>query len=275
MPPAQSLQPLQQFWRHPELPFLEGRRASGSLSCYAPHTHAGFSIGIVDAGQSVFSLADHSQAIVPGDVVLVRAGDVHCCNPADLQCWSYRMFHIDQPWLAALLDETPATRALLASMRSQVLRSAQAVRLLDRLTQALEHPDAELQADVITCLHEIMLLCAEACQRDTATGIDNDDGLQRAHQHLQANCRQRIALDELAAIAGMGRYQLIRQFRRRYGLTPHALQLDMKINQARTLLQQGASAADAAYDTGFADQSHFHRAFKSRVAVTPLQYTRR
>ncbi|KAF1040235.1 MAG: hypothetical protein GAK35_03599 [Herbaspirillum frisingense] len=48
----------------------------------------------------------------------------------------------------------------------------------------------------------------------------------------------------------------------------------MKINQARTLLQQGASAADAAYDTGFADQSHFHRAFKSRVAATPLQYSK-
>ena len=267
-------QPSQQFWRHPELPFLEGRRATGSLSCYAPHTHAGFSIGIVDAGQSVFSLADHSQAIVPGDVVLVRAGDVHCCNPDDLQCWSYRMFHIDQPGLAALLAETPATRDLLAGMRSQVLRSAQAVRLLDRLTQALEQPDAELQAEVITCLHEIMLLCGENCLRDTATTAD-DDGLQRAHRYLQMHCRQRIALDELATIAGMGRYQLIRQFRRRYGLTPHALQLDMKINQARTLLQQGASAADTAYDTGFADQSQFHRAFKSRVAVTPLQYTRR
>lgn len=269
----------QHFWRLPELPFLEGRRATGSLSCYAPHTHDGFSIGIVDAGHSVFSLADHSQPIVPGDVVLVRAGDVHCCNPADLQCWSYRMFHIDQPWLAALLGETPATRGLPQDMRSQVLRSAQAVRLLDRLTRALDRHDADLQAEVITCLHDIMLLCAEACMREDEAGsdvhADAEAGLQRAHAHLQRHCRQRISLDELAQLAGMGRYQLIRQFRRRYGLTPHALQLDMKIRQARVLLQQGASAADTAYDTGFADQSHFHRAFKSRVAVTPLQYTRR
>ncbi|MFX6794125.1 helix-turn-helix transcriptional regulator, partial [Acinetobacter baumannii] len=76
----------------------------------------------------------------------------------------------------------------------------------------------------------------------------------------------------LAELAGTSRYQLIRQFRRRFGLTPHALQLDMKIRQARTLLQQGASTVHAALDTGFADQSHFHRAFKSRVAATPLQY---
>ncbi|WP_016832919.1 helix-turn-helix transcriptional regulator [Herbaspirillum lusitanum] len=263
---------LQHFWRDPALPFLEGRRATGSLSCYAPHTHDSFSIGIVDAGHSIFALAEHSQPIAPGDVVLVRAGDVHCCNPADLQCWSYRMFHIEHGWLSTLLAETPATRGLPERMRSQVLRSPQAVQLLDRMTLALDHDASERVAEVITCLQEIMLLCAEACAHDAAPLTEDAHGLGRAYAHLQQHCRRSVSLDELAEVAGMGRYQLIRQFRRRYGMTPHALQLDMKIRQARTLLQQGASAADAAYDTGFADQSHFHRIFKSRVAATPAQY---
>ncbi|MBP0600452.1 AraC family transcriptional regulator [Herbaspirillum sp. LeCh32-8] len=270
------------FWRDPALPFLEGRRATGSLSCYAPHTHPTFSIGIVDAGRSVFALADGNTAIGPGDVVLVRAGDVHACNPEELQRWSYRMFHIDLHWLEALLAESPATAGLATAMQSQVLRSAEAVRLLDRLTDALEQDAAQQEndkktdkeAEVITCLHELMLLCAEACARPAHADAADAPGLRLAHDYLQAHCRERIAIDTLAALAGTGRYQLIRQFRRRYGLTPHALQLDMKINQARMLLQQGASAADAAYDTGFADQSHFHRAFKSRVAATPLQYSK-
>ncbi len=276
--------PLQHFWHTPELPFLEGRRATGSLSCYAPHTHDSFSIGIVDGGQSVFSVAGRSMAIVPGDVVLVRAGDVHSCNPAELQRWSYRMFHLDVHWLARLLDETPSTRGLLQRMDSQVLRSASAVQLLNRMTAALDAHQvdlqADLQADIITCLHELMQLCAETCAGAltmatmTTMGAQGSDGLQAAHDFLQAHCRERITLDTLAAIAGTSRYQLIRQFNRRFGMTPHALQLDMKIRQARVLLRQGASAADAAYDTGFADQSHFHRVFKSRVAVTPLQYAR-
>jgi AraC-like DNA-binding protein len=139
---------------------------------------------------------------------------------------------------------------------------------------------ADLHADIITCLHELMQLCAETCAGAlpmatmTTMATQDSDGLQAAHDFLQAHCRERITLDTLAAIAGTSRYQLIRQFNRRFGMTPHALQLDMKIRQARVLLRQGASAADAAYDTGFADQSHFHRVFKSRVAVTPLQYAR-
>ncbi|NUU03404.1 AraC family transcriptional regulator [Herbaspirillum robiniae] len=264
------------FWRDPALPFLEGRRATGSLSCYAPHTHPTFSIGIVDAGRSVFTLAASSMPIAPGDVVLVRAGDVHCCNPEDLQSWSYRMFHLDLPWLEALLSESPATAGLARAMRSQVIRSEQAVRLLDRMSTALDGRAGDKEAEVITCLHELMLLCAEAAgsvaQAHSYEDQPGDAGLRRAYDYLQAHCRQTVAIDTLAQVAGTGRYQLIRQFRRRYGLTPHALQLDMKINQARALLQQGASATDAAYDTGFADQSHFHRVFKSRVAATPLQY---
>ncbi|MBO9538779.1 AraC family transcriptional regulator [Herbaspirillum sp.] len=273
------------FWRDPALPFLEGRRATGSLSCYAPHTHPTFSIGIVDAGRSTFALTRRSTPIVPGDVVLVRAGDVHSCNPEDLQRWSYRMFHIDQAWLRDLLAESPDTCRLLETMESQVIRSPQAVQLIDRMTAALDggkgsngsksNDGAAGEAEVITCLHELMLLCAEAGGAQTAGESGDARGLQDAYDYLLAHCRERIGLDTLAQVAGVGRYQLIRLFRRRYGLTPHALQLDMKINQARSLLRQGASAADAAYDTGFADQSHFHRAFKSRVAATPAQYQNR
>lgn len=267
------------FWRDPALPFLEGRRATGSLSCYAPHTHPTFSIGIVDAGRSTFALAQRSMPIVPGDVVLVRAGDVHSCNPEDLQRWSYRMFHIDQAWLRDLLAESPETCRLPAAMESQVIRSPQAVQLIDRMTAALDGSNgsdgATKEADVITCLHELMLLCAEAGREQAAEANNNAGGLQDAYDYLLAHCRERVGLDTLAQVAGISRYQLIRLFSRHYGLTPHALQLDMKINQARSLLQQGASAADAAYDTGFADQSHFHRAFKSRVAATPAQYQNR
>jgi AraC-like DNA-binding protein len=55
-------------------------------------------------------------------------------------------------------------------------------------------------------------------------------------------------------------------------MTPHAWQLDRRIERARALLEQGMSLADAALQLGFADQSHFQRAFKQRVAATPGEY---
>jgi AraC-like DNA-binding protein len=70
----------------------------------------------------------------------------------------------------------------------------------------------------------------------------------------------------------MSRYHFIRAFQREVGMTPHAWQLDLRINAARGLLDQGEPLADLALRLGFADQSHFQRAFKQRVAATPGDY---
>ena len=78
-----------------------------------------------------------------------------------------------------------------------------------------------------------------------------------------------VSLDELAAVAGIGKFRLIRLFRERIGLPPHALQIAHRIHRARRMLEGGASIADAA---GFADQSHMHRHFRSGLGITPREY---
>jgi AraC-like DNA-binding protein len=80
------------------------------------------------------------------------------------------------------------------------------------------------------------------------------------------------SLPALAALAGMSRYQLIRAFRAATGLTPHAWDLNHRINLARERLRAGGALADVAHGLGFADQSHFQRVFKAHAGVTPRRY---
>jgi len=255
------------FWRDPALPFFEGRRAVGSVSCYAPHTHPTFSIGIVDAGHSVFSLPQRQTRIQPGDVVLIAAAEVHSCNPGARERWGYRMFHLDLDWLLGLLHEN----GIATLPPSQVLRSARACALIDEISAVMEADADALQKEtvLISALCELFAQCSAELDLDHGHGTPD---LQAVRDHLQRHCCDKIALDTLAQLAGIGRYQLIRQFRAQFGMTPHALQLDMRINLARDFLRRGVALAEVAYRTGFADQSHFHRIFKSRVAATPAQY---
>ena len=92
------------------------------------------------------------------------------------------------------------------------------------------------------------------------------------HEAIAERCSETLRLDELAALAGMSRYRLLRAFRAVYGMTPHAWQIDRRIVRARHLLDAGMSLAETALALGFADQSHFQRAFKQRVAATPGEY---
>lgn len=83
-----------------------------------------------------------------------------------------------------------------------------------------------------------------------------------------------VSLDELAAVAGIGKFRLVRLVRARTGLAPHALQIAHRIRLARRLLEQGETVAGAAAATGFADQSHLHRHFQAALGWTPGQYRR-
>ncbi|MEI9941514.1 MAG: AraC family transcriptional regulator [Pseudomonadota bacterium] len=83
-----------------------------------------------------------------------------------------------------------------------------------------------------------------------------------------------LDLETLAKRAGLSRFQALRAFKRRYGLPPHAYQLCLRMSHARSLLLDGAPAADVALRCGFADQSHFTRHFKRFNGVTPMQYAR-
>jgi AraC-like DNA-binding protein len=50
--------------------------------------------------------------------------------------------------------------------------------------------------------------------------------------------------------------------------------MGVRVERARLLLARGVPIAQAALDTGFADQSHLTRQFKRFVGVTPGEYAR-
>jgi AraC-like DNA-binding protein len=68
---------------------------------------------------------------------------------------------------------------------------------------------------------------------------------------------------------------LIRAFKQEHGLTPHAYQLNCRIEFCRSQLRAGHSIAEVALAAGFSDQAHFQRSFKKFVAATPGQYQAR
>lgn len=259
------------FHRPPGLPFVEARSAADSQACYRPHAHAEWSIGTVDAGHSRFSVAGTEYRLGPGDLVLLPPGLVHACNPEERAAWSYRMLYLDAAWMRDFLAGSPAAAAL-AEQPWRIVGDAVAYRHFgDTFAAVNETTSANHFAD---CLGQLLTALAGQPLKTPATA-SVPAGIAAVRDWLDAHCDETIPLAELAAIAGLSRYQLIRRFVRHTGMTPHAYQLDRRIQRARRLLAAGAPICDTALAVGFADQSHFHRSFRERVAATPGQYGRR
>lgn len=87
--------------------------------------------------------------------------------------------------------------------------------------------------------------------------------------YLQAHLGQPVQTAALAAMSGLTESHLIRAFHLEFGLPPHAYHLRLRLAVAAELLSHGLSVATAAYECGFADQSHLSRKFKEVYGLTP------
>jgi AraC-like DNA-binding protein len=99
-------------------------------------------------------------------------------------------------------------------------------------------------------------------------------GVGRVRDHLRAHVAESLSLDELAAVAGLSKFYLLRAFRFAYGVTPHAYQMQLRLAYAWRLIVDGRPLSHATYDAGFADQSHLTRRFASAFGLSPARYAR-
>ena len=80
-------------------------------------------------------------------------------------------------------------------------------------------------------------------------------------------------VDDIARKSYMSRRSLERYFLEKTGSTPANYRLDCRLERAKSLLTDGATAiAEIAQECGFCDQSHFTRTFRKHVGMTPAVF---
>jgi AraC-like DNA-binding protein len=130
---------------------------------------------------------------------------------------------------------------------------------------------------VQSCFTDIVATMAtDLVERRQSTKAHFDTGssvAKRVRECLHED-RSGMNLATLAKETGLSRFQVLRAFKRHYGLPPHAYQVSLRLARARRLLLKGLPPAAVAADCGFVDQSHFIRQFKQGVGVTPSRYVK-
>jgi AraC family L-rhamnose operon transcriptional activator RhaR/AraC family L-rhamnose operon regulatory protein RhaS len=94
-----------------------------------------------------------------------------------------------------------------------------------------------------------------------------------AISHLEANYREPIELDRLASMAHMSKRNFMRTFQAATGSSPIAHLIQLRVNQAASLLRRTEhSITEIAFQVGFSDSNYFARQFRALLGVTPSQY---
>ncbi|WP_411704736.1 helix-turn-helix domain-containing protein [Edaphovirga cremea] len=263
-----------QFWRDERLPFVETRAIEdGRKLCYSLHSHEFFSIGAITAGTSTYINGDQHLQVNTGDVVIINPQQVHGCNPIGDQRWAYIMFYIDPNWLAMLQQENTGSKKTSAFIPfAQVIsQDTELFSGLNQLYQVLTSSvccHLEEQIALVDYFSNLPLRLGMA----SAPPLEINPKLERAAAFISAHCTESLTLEAICQVSALSPSYLIRSFKKRYGMTPHAYLVNQRIQYGHRLLRRGFPIAAAANESGFADQAHFQRTFKHLLAATPGQY---
>lgn len=103
--------------------------------------------------------------------------------------------------------------------------------------------------------------------------VRRDPGVAAALAAVETNPSVRMA--DLRRLTGLSTKRMIALFRAEVGLAPKAYARVRRLQAALRQLAAGtAGGARIAADTGYFDQAHFAREFRSFTAMTPTQYGR-
>jgi len=145
-------------------------------------------------------------------------------------------------------------------------------RLCARLNREFHKTDNAASLAIEGLALEIL---AEASRR-TGAGIGAAPSwLRQAREIIVEHFAETLRLTEIAATVGVHPVYLATAFRKKYGMTVGEFVRKLRIEHACGVLMKGESSlADIALQTGFADQSHFSKVFKSYMGTTPSKYRR-
>lgn len=261
------------FWCDPALGNLELLRATYITHSFSPHTHEGFAIGVIVEGAEAFSYQGSVHVAPAGSIVVVNPGEVHTGHAALESGWSYRMLYPDAALLQQTASEVAGRNKPIPYFPTAIIEDKHLAQCLYQLHIALETSADQLErsSSFLLVLAQLVTKYADTCVEFRSMGREHQ-AVKRVQDYLIANYANNISLKQIAAIAKLSPFHLIRVFRCQLGLPPHAYLTQVRVRKAKDFLSMGLPIAQVAYLTGFVDQSHLTKHFKRTTGVTPRQY---
>jgi len=261
------------FWRDASYHNLELLHANFITHTFTYHYHEEYVVGVVERSAYEFYHRGAMHTIREGEIVLINPGEIHSGHPLSESGWTYRTMYppvtlmrqiaaemTDQQWDTPFFPDSVVTDPYLAQ---QFL----SLHLL------MEHSPSRLARDTQLRVALATLISRYAVNRPLTLAAGNEPmAVKRVLDYLETHYAENVALDELANVAALSPYHLVRVFKQETGLPPHKYLAHLRVLRAKSMLTAGMAIRDVAAATGFTDQSHLTRWFKRVIGIPPGKY---
>ena len=247
----------------------------------ALHAHDFYELYCPMDGQMDFIVQDCRYKLEPGSLLLIAPGELHRSDPLDPQAEFERVvLWLSRDFVNSLSTRLPSLVQTVSAENRRwnlIVPAEETGRVLRELLFSLLYEKNLSDADSMFMSRLIVLQLMVHLSRSLAHApavTPADRGMRYAatmkiYEFINLHYREEIGVSSLAERFYMDKNTLTRQFKRIIGLTPGEYIRKKRLENARSLILNGAGAQDAGYRSGFSDYSAFYRAFRQEYGVTP------
>ncbi|EJG2229370.1 AraC family transcriptional regulator [Vibrio parahaemolyticus] len=258
-----------------ELGGLELLDAKYEKQNFSRHSHEGYTIGVIEKGAQQFFRTGGNHIAPQDSIILVNADEVHNGHSATEGGWEYKAMYPVPEQFQTLGQELVSPNISLPYFPQPVVYDPELASQLRLVFETLEKSDNRLLRETLVYGTLIKLASKHSTHRaPLKESTKAQRQLQLVKEFLEDFPQTDVSLEELAKLAGLSPFHLLREFQKQFGFPPHAYQIQQRLRMAKKLLKRGQRISDVAQECGFHDQSHLHRHFKKAMGVTPGQYLR-
>lgn len=264
-----------QYLRFNDLQGLELFRGIADTRFVARHIHELFCLTVVESGVRICETRNGNKYLLtPGAIFVSNCGETHSGRVPPGHTYSCSSLRLDAELAVSLADKTGCRRPSSAYFANPLLFDQELHQKIMQLLGTLTEPSSTLHKEY-QLLSVFSLLFMRYTNEKTDFPLTGDETtpVRRVCEYLQDCFAENLSIKKLSSIAALSPFHLCRIFEKEVGVPPHVYQLDIRLIRATQMLAQGKPITDVAAETGFYDQSHFHKAFQRKFGITPKRYT--
>lgn len=237
------------------------------------HYHEFDKIVFFLSGNVTYIIEGKEYILEPYDILLVRHGDIHkpiidgSVNYDRVIIWANKDWLDRKCNLSHCFDETKNRQLNL--IRPKYNERLRIFQLIEEMTAGSENLFADaLYKDAL--FMQLMILINR--EKIGGAGYVSNKQIDNVIEYINNNLFSGLNVDKIAEELFISRYYLMHKFKEITGESVYSYISKKRLLYAADLLQDGASAKCACYESGYNDYSVFLKAFKKEFGITPANY---
>jgi len=240
-------------------------------SGFDKHIHEEFAIGVISQGEMNGFIDGTTKSINKKSIMTINPDTAHSNNAYNQNMYSQSAVNVHPSFLSTLLKENFGSKQVY--FKTGLLDNESLSNEFISLMSFFENNELTIidyECRLVEVINKILL--ANTCVQEQKSLSKHDMAINKAKEFMQDNISMNITLDDIAKELDLSKFHFLRLFKKQTHFSPHVYLMLVRLERAKSLLQEGKSIVDTTYTCGFADQSHLNKHFNAYVGLTPKTY---